>query len=163
MSVHRFETTHRLPMPREEAWRFFSDPRNLARITPPEMGFTITSDVPDEIYPGLMITYQVRPLFNLPFTWVTEITHVVSHQRFVDEQRAGPYAMWHHEHDFRDVLGGTEMHDIVHYAVPGGPIGDVINSCIVTRKIADIFAHRRSALNALFGALKEEAMPTVAG
>ncbi len=156
MSVHRIETTHLLPMPRDEAWRFFSNPRNLERITPPEMNFTITSDVPDEIYPGLMITYRVRPIFNIPVTWVTEITHVVDRERFVDEQRAGPYTMWHHQHHFRDVPGGTEMRDIVHYALPGGPIGDLINDRIVAAKVAEIFAHRRRALDRLFGVLELE-------
>ena len=156
MSVHRIETTHLLPMPRDEAWRFFSNPRNLERITPPEMNFTITSDVPDEIYPGLMITYRVRPIFNIPVTWVTEITHVVDRERFVDEQRAGPCTLWHHQHHFRDVPGGTEMRDIVHYALPGGPIGDLINDRIVAAKVAEIFAHRRRALDRLFGVLELE-------
>ena len=163
MSVHRFDTTHLLPMPRDEAWRFFSDPRNLARITPPAMAFTITSDVPDEVYPGLIITYRVRPIFNIPVAWVAEITHVVDRERFVDEQRAGPYTMWHHQHHFRDVPGGTEMHDIVHYALPGGPIGDLINDRVVARKVAEIFDHRRRTLDDLFGALKREPVRTVAG
>lgn len=154
MSVHRFEATHLLPIPREEAWRFFSDPRNLARITPPSMGFTITSaGLPDEVYPGLMITYRVRPLFNIPMTWVTEITHVVEGRRFVDEQRAGPYSMWHHEHHFSDVPGGTEMRDVVHYALPGWVVGDVINKFVVARQIETIFAHRRRVLDALFGTI----------
>ena len=161
MSVHRFETTHLLPIPRDDAWRFFSDPRNLARITPREMGFAITSDVPDEVYPGLMITYRVRPLFNIPVTWVTEITHVTPGERFVDEQRAGPYAMWHHEHHFRDIDGGTEMHDIVHYALPGGPLGDVINHRVVRQRVAAIFAHRRRVLDSLFGAITRESTRAV--
>jgi len=152
MSVHRFDETHPLPIARDQAWRFFSDPRNLARITPPSLGFRVISDVPDDVYPGLMITYRVRPLFNIPVTWVTEITHVASGERFVDEQRAGPYAMWHHEHHFRDIPGGTEMRDIVHYALPGGPIGDVVNEWVVAKKVAEIFGHRRQVLNAFFGA-----------
>ena len=163
MSVHRIETTHLLPMPRDEAWRFFSNPRNLARITPPEMRFELTSDVPDEIYPGLMITYRVRPIFNFAVTWVTEITHVQERERFVDEQRAGPYAMWHHEHSFRDAPGGTEMRDIVHYAIPGGPLGDLINERIVAGKVAAIFAHRRRTLEELFGVLSPESMQAAVG
>ena len=163
MSIHRIETTHLLPMPRDEAWRFFSNPRNLERITPPEMRFTITSDVPDEIYPGLMITYRVRPIFNFPLTWVTEITHVKKGERFVDEQRAGPYTMWHHEHSFSDAPGGTEMRDTVHYAVPGGPLGDLINERIVARKVTAIFTHRRRTLDELFGVLLPESMRKAAG
>ncbi len=156
MSIHRFETTHLLPIPRDEAWRFFSNPRNLARITPPEMGFTITSEVTDEVYPGMMLTYRIRPLFNIPVTWVTEIKHVTPGERFVDEQRAGPYAMWHHEHHFGDIEGGTEMRDIVHYAVPGGPLGDIINRCLVQRKVAEIFAHRSRVLDGMFGAIAHD-------
>ena len=139
-----------MPIARDEAWRFFSNPRNLARITPPDMRFTITSACPDEVYPGLIITYRVRPLFNIPVGWVTEITHVLARERFVDEQRAGPYAMWHHEHHFRDVDGGTEMRDIVHYAVPGGPLGDVIDRRLVRRRLAEIFAYRRHVIERLF-------------
>ena len=151
MSVHRFETTHLLPIPRAEAWEFFSSPKNLSRITPPEMDFTITSPVPKEAYAGLIITYRVRPLFGVPVQWVTEITSVVDGVRFVDEQRVGPYAMWHHEHHFRDVPGGTEMRDIIDYAVPGGPLGDVVNHFVVARRVGEIFVHRRLLLDSQFG------------
>lgn len=154
MSVHRFDTTHRLGVERDEAWRFFSDPRNLERITPAEMGFKITSPLPEEVYPGLIVTYRVRPLLNVPVTWVTEITSVVEGERFVDEQRVGPYSMWHHEHHFASVPGGTEMRDIVHYALPGGPIGDLVNHYVVARRVAEIFAHRRRVLDRLFGTLE---------
>ncbi len=163
MSVHRFDTAHALPIPREEAWRFFSNPSNLAQITPPAMGFTLTSPVPDDVYPGLMITYRVRPIFNIPVTWVTEITSVVEQVRFVDEQRMGPYAMWHHEHHFRDVPGGTEMRDVVHYAVPGGPIGDFINHRLVARQVAEIFAHRRRVLDELFGVIEAHDTHSITG
>ena len=163
MSVHRFDTTTRLPIPREEAWRFFSDPHNLARITPPDMGFDIQSEAPDHAYAGLIITYRVRPIFNIPMTWVTEITSVVDGDRFVDEQRIGPYAMWHHEHHFRDVPGGTEMRDIVHYAVPGGPAGDLVNHFVVARRVAEIFTHRRRVLTAMFGAIETPAIRSIVG
>jgi len=163
MSVHRFDTTHVLPIPRAEAWEFFSHPKNLARITPPEMGFTITSPVPDHVYAGMIVTYRVRPIFDIPMTWVTEITSVVEGERFVDEQRTGPYAMWHHEHHFRDVPGGTEMRDIVHYALPGGPIGDLINQRLVARRVALIFAHRRRVLDEMFPSAPAATLRTVAG
>ncbi len=153
MSVHRFDTTHRIGVDIEEAWRFFSDPRNLERITPTEMGFKITSPLPDAVYAGLIVTYRVRPLLNVPVSWVTEITSVVEGERFVDEQRVGPYAMWHHEHHFASVPGGTEMRDIIHYALPGGPIGDLLNHYVVARRVAEIFAHRRRVLDQLFGTL----------
>ncbi|MEI7926477.1 MAG: SRPBCC family protein [Chloroflexota bacterium] len=163
MSVHRFDTTTTLPITRDEAWAFFSDPRNLAKITPPAMGFVIKSDVPEHVYTGLMITYTVRPMFNVPVTWVTEITSVVEGVRFVDEQRAGPYAMWHHEHHFREVPGGTEMRDIIHYAVPGGPFGDIVNHYVVARRVAEIFAHRRRVLDAQFGTMDAAGLRAIAG
>jgi ligand-binding SRPBCC domain-containing protein len=163
MSVHRFDTTTVLPITREEAWAFFSDPRNLARITPPAMGFVIKSEVPEHVYTGLMITYTVRPMLNVPVTWVTEITSVVEGDRFVDEQRVGPYAMWHHEHHFREVPGGTEMRDIIHYAVPGGPFGDLVKHYVVARRVAEIFAYRRRVLDGLFGTIDEPKIRAIAG
>ena len=161
--MHRFDTTHRLAVPRDEAWRFFSDPRNLERITPKEMGFTITSPLPDEVYPGLIVTYRVRPLLNVPVTWVTEITSVVGGERFVDEQRGGPYSMWHHEHHVTTVAGGTEMRDIVHYALPGGPLGDLVNHYVVARRVAEIFAHRRRVLDRMFGTPEAPGVHAIAG
>ena len=121
MSLHRFEVVQRVPIPRSDASAFFSDPRNLAVITPPDMGFEISSDLPERIHPGLIVTYRVRPLARVPVTWVTEISHVVGGELFVDDQRLGPYRFWHHQHHFADVpggAGGTEMRDIVHYALP---------------------------------------------
>ena len=103
-----------LPISLEEAWDFFSSPKNLAKITPSHMGFIITSEFNDEkMYPGMLITYKVSPLMGIKMDWCTEITHVIDKQYFVDEQRFGPYAMWHHQHHFKVVAGGVEMIDIV--------------------------------------------------
>lgn len=156
MTLHRFETEQVLPVGREEAWRFFSDPRNLAVITPPDMGFEVTSPLPVVVYPGLMVTYRVRPLFGIPVQWVTEITHVDEGRYFVDEQRLGPYRVWHHEHRFDDVEGGIRMWDIVHYSVPLGPLGDLLNRAVVRRRVGEIFAFRRRVLEQRFGVI----MPT---
>ena len=123
MSLHRFETVQVLPVDRAEAWAFFSNPRNLSVITPPEMGFEITEEVPEHVHPGLIVVYRVRPLLGIPVTWVTEITAVVEEELFVDDQRIGPYRFWHHQHHFREVADGTEVRDIVHYALPFGPLG----------------------------------------
>ncbi len=150
MSVHRLECVQVLPLSRDEAWAFFSDPANLQRITPPDMGFEVRSPLPREAYPGLMIRYRVRPLFGVPVTWLTEITQVRAGEYFVDEQRAGPYRLWHHEHHFREVPGGVEMRDIVHYALPFGVVGDWVNRWVVARRVAGIFAHRRRVLEGMF-------------
>ncbi|MEX0784035.1 MAG: SRPBCC family protein [Dehalococcoidia bacterium] len=152
MSVHRLEATQFLPVTVDEAWRFFSDPRNLALITPPWLDFTLTSaDLPEQMYEGLIIAYTVRPALNIPVKWVAEITHVREGDYFVDEQRSGPYSLFHHEHHFRAVQGGTEMRDIVHYAAPLGPLGDLIVRLQVRGKLDQIFSYRRKVLEQRFG------------
>ena len=151
MSLHRFADISRFPISLEEAWDFFSDPRNLAVITPPDMAFTIQTDLPDRMHAGLIVKYQVRPMMNVPMTWVTEITNVVEHELFVDEQRFGPYRFWHHQHHFRAVPGGVEMRDIVHYDVGFGPIGDIVDLLVVRRRIQAIFDFRSRVLEQRFG------------
>ena len=157
MSLHRMADIQRLPISVEEAWDFFSDPRNLAVITPPDMGFEIQNELPARMHPGLIIKYKVRPLFNVPMTWVTEITHVVEPNLFVDEQRFGPYKFWHHQHHFREIPGGIEMRDIVHYDVGFGPLGDIANLLIVKPRVRAIFDFRRRVLEQRFGGLPQHA------
>lgn len=151
MKLHVLERTQRLPMALDEAWEFFTDPRNLAVITPPEMGFEVRSALPERVYAGMIITYRVRPLLGVPVTWVTEITHVREHEYFVDEQRFGPYRFWHHQHLFRPVAGGVEARDIVHYALPPG--GGVARRWLVAPKLEQIFDYRRKVLQDRFGRL----------
>jgi ligand-binding SRPBCC domain-containing protein len=152
MSVHRLDTTQVLPVSVDVAWAFFSDPRNLAAITPPWLGFTVTtSDLPDRVYAGLIVAYKVRPFLGIPVRWVAEITHVRELEYFVDEQRSGPYALWHHEHHFRAVDSGTLVRDIVHYAAPLGPLGDLLVRFQVRGKLDEIFAYRRDVLAQRFG------------
>lgn len=115
------------------------------------MGFTLTSAPPPHIYPGLIISYRLRPLLGLPADWVTEITHVEDQHRFIDEQRMGPYRLWHHEHTFRPVPGGTEVSDLVYYALPFGPLGTVVQRAVVRQRLAHIFEYRASTLRAMFG------------
>lgn len=130
-------------MSHERCWRFFSDPANLAKITPPSLGFRVLSEQPPQIHPGLMIRYRVSPLFGVPMTWVTEITHVRSPDYFVDEQRVGPYRMWHHEHTFRAVdAEHTEVIDLVHYVPPLGLIGAILNRLIIRPQLERIFDFR---------------------
>jgi ligand-binding SRPBCC domain-containing protein len=153
----------RVPLSLDDAWGFFSDPRNLALITPASLAFRLrTPDLPREVYPGLIVEYTVTPVARVPVAWVAEITHVVPKELFVDEQRRGPYALWHHEHHFREVEGGVEVRDLVSYAVPFGPLGlgDVVNALLVRRRLEEIFAYRRAILEDRFGAL--EAQPRAA-
>lgn len=140
-----------LPISIDEAWDFFSSPKNLAKITPPHMGFIITSEFNDEkMYPGMLITYKVSPLMGIKMDWCTEITHVLDKQYFVDEQRFGPYAMWHHQHHFKVVAGGVEMIDIVDYAIPFGILGRMMNSILISSEIEKIFSFRAEKIKELF-------------
>jgi ligand-binding SRPBCC domain-containing protein len=132
-------------------WKFFSDPSNLQKITPDYMGFKVLTEVPSEMYEGLVISYTVSPLFGIPMNWVTEITHVRDLHYFVDEQRIGPYRMWHHEHHFKEVEGGVEMTDIVSYVLPFGLVGKAVHPFIVKNKLNEIFEHRFKAVEQLFG------------
>ena len=134
----------------ERAWDFFSDPRNLARITPPELDFTVLTDLPERIHPGMMIEYRVRPLLGLPVRWLTEITHVEPGKFFVDEQRIGPYRIWHHEHHFRQIdAARIEVTDRITYVLPLSPLGDLVHPFLVRPQLRKIFAYREKAVNAL--------------
>ena len=149
MKLHRLDARQVLPVTLAEAWDFFSDARNLARITPPSMGFEVTSELPGKMYAGMIIEYRVRPLLGVAVQWVTEITHVEEHVRFVDEQRFGPYRFWHHQHHFRPVDGGVEATDIVHYALPPG--GGAVRGLLVEPRLREIFDYRRTALETFLG------------
>lgn len=162
MSVHRFEAAQLVPIARDKAWSFFSDPRNLARITPPDMGFRIVGSVPPHIDAGLIVRYRVRPIARVSVTWVTEITHVRAGEYFVDEQRVGPYRLWHHQHHLVPMAGGTLVRDVVHYALPFGWLGDVVNRLVVARRVRGIFAYRRAVLERAFGMPNAGPPPSVA-
>lgn len=149
--IHVRASTQVISATLDRAWDFFSDPRNLARITPPELGFTVLTDLQERVYPGMTIEYRVRPLLGIPVRWLTEITHVEPHRFFVDEQRIGPYRIWHHEHHFKALDGGrVEMTDRVTYVLPFSPLGDLFHSFLVKPQLDRIFAFREKAVNELF-------------
>lgn len=151
MKIYTLHQRQFLPIPVTEAWDFFTDPANLRRITPPYMGFDIVAGGDRKMYAGQLIQYIVRPLFGIKMKWVTEITYVDEERYFVDEQRFGPYALWHHKHFFRAVEGGTEMEDIVDYKLPMGVLGQLVHPFLVKSKLEDIFEFRRKTLVRLFG------------
>lgn len=151
MKLHQVQARQRLPASLSEAWDFFSDASNLPRITPPWLGFTVTSELPPRMYPGMIATYTVNPLPGAKVRWVTEITHVVESRLFVDEQRFGPYRFWHHQHHFREVDGGVEIHDLVHYALPLQPASGLVRRWMVAPRLREIFEFRRKALEGIFG------------
>jgi len=153
MKTYQLNFEQFLPIPLEEAWSFFSSPMNLAKITPPEMAFTVTSDKGQlkEMYPGMIITYKVSPLLGIKLNWMTEITQVQQGKYFIDEQRFGPYEFWHHQHHFKAIDGGTAMHDILTYGLPLGPLGQLANAIFVGNKVKEIFEFRRKKVIELFG------------
>ncbi|MEJ7913628.1 MAG: SRPBCC family protein [Chitinophagaceae bacterium] len=153
MSIQYIRQVQKLPITVETAWDFFSSPKNLAVITPKDLSFKITSSLGDEeIYAGQIITYTVKPLLGIPLFWMTEIGHVERYKLFVDEQKKGPYALWHHEHHFKSIEGGVEMTDIVHYKVPFGPIG-ALGMPIVKKQLDKIFTYRKLKVEELFGTM----------
>ncbi len=162
MSVHRLEATQVLPIGLDEAWSFLSDTHNLPVITPPWLRLTITSPLPERMYEGLIVSYTVRPVLNIPTTWVTEITHVAEGKYFIDEQRLGPYRFWHHQHHIAPHTAGVEMRDIVHYALPAGPAGDLVAKLAVHGRVKSIFEYRKGVLERRFGSIRHADGPAPA-
>ena len=151
MKIYQKKTTQRLPISVSEAWDFLSNPGNLKTITPEYMGFKILDGHEPKMYAGQIIKYIVTPVLGIPTTWVTEITHVEDQHYFVDEQRYGPYALWHHKHFIKKIDGGVEMEDIIDYKVPMGWLGQLVHPFIVKPKLEEVFAHRQKKLTELFG------------
>jgi len=150
--METLKSDQNLPIAINEAWEFFSSPGNLKKITPAFMGFDITSDYRGEsMYQGMIITYKVRPVFKIPLDWVTEITHVAEPYFFVDNQKAGPFKYWHHQHIFKEIDGGVQMTDIVNYAVPMPWVGSLAEYLFVKNRVNEIFDFRHKKLLEIFG------------
>lgn len=148
MKIYKLIRKQFLPMDLVTAWNFFSSPSNLARITPSHMNFEIISiSGGRKMYPGQLITYKVTVLPLIRLRWVTEITHVAAPDYFTDEQRFGPYALWHHKHHFQSVDGGVEMTDEVDYAIPFGGLGRLAHWMLVEKEVKRIFDYRFKVLS----------------
>ena len=156
MKLYSIHTKQNLPISLEEAWNFIANPKNLEVITPKSMGFKTISGDDKEMFAGQIIHYYITPLFGIKLQWVTEITHVQDRKFFVDEQRFGPYAFWHHKHFLKEIEGGVEMEDIVHYKVPMGILGQLVHPFLVKPKLEEIFAFRQKKLVELFGEFKSK-------
>jgi ligand-binding SRPBCC domain-containing protein len=155
MKIFTKHTKQNLPITIEQAWEFLSDPKNLKVITPDYMGFNILSGADRPMFPGQLIQYIVTPIAGIKTKWVTEITHVKHLEYFVDEQRFGPYALWHHKHFIRKIEGGVEMEDIIDYKLPMGFLGELVQPFLVAPKLTEIFNYRRKKLTELFGEYKD--------
>lgn len=152
MKLYQLRSRQLLPTEMETAWQFLSDPRNLQKITPDTMGFSILSGADRPIYSGLIIHYKVAPFPGLSISWVTEITHVEHGRYFVDEQRFGPYALWHHKHFLSPADNGVWMEDVVDYKMPYGVLGQWLHGWLVKKRLDQIFRYRSLKLEAIFGA-----------
>ena len=151
MKVYLLHKRQCLPVSRQQAWDFFSDPHNLAAVTPPDLRLVPFGPVPERMRPGMIVCYRVRPFPGIRATWVSEITHCMDGEFFVDEQRVGPYKLWHHQHLFHARADGTEVEDLVHYALPFGPLRLLSHPLLVRPRLERIFEYRRAALAARFG------------
>ncbi len=154
MPVYKIDFRQNLPISPEKAWSFLSDPKNLKVITPDFMGFDIISGAERSMYPGQIIQYSVSPLWGIKTKWITEITHIVEGSYFVDEQRFGPYAFWHHKHFLTEIKGGVRMDDVLHYKLPYGFLGSLAHPLLVRPKLKQIFEYRKNKLIDIFGSLK---------
>ena len=149
--MHQFKAKQFLPIDKSKAWDFFSSPKNLSLITPPEMDFKILSKLNgEEIFEGMKIDYTVKPLLGIAVRWQTEICKVQNQNYFTDRQAKGPYKIWEHTHTFSEVDGGVLMHDIVNYKLPFGFLGRTLNSILIKGKIESIFVYRKKVLATLF-------------
>ena len=154
MKIFKIHTKQNLPITIDEGWNFLSDPRNLSIITPNYMNFKITDCDFKPVYQGQIIQYTVKPILKIPLKWVTEITHVVDKKYFVDEQRFGPYSLWHHKHFIKEIEKGIEMEDVIHYKDPCGIFGEFINTLFIKKQLSEIFNYRKAKLTEIFGQIK---------
>ena len=151
MAVHRLIYKQQINADLPAVWSFFSHAANLQVITPDHLRFRVTAgDLPAEIYPGLIITYTISPILRIPLFWMTEIKHVAPQKMFVDEQRRGPYRMWHHQHHFEANNDGVLMTDIVHYELPLWFLGELARPLFVNKQLTGIFEYRRQKIASLF-------------
>ena len=151
MMVNKLFYSQKLPISLDDAWDFLSSPNNLKLITPESMNFKIIDWDKKKAYPGQIIQYTVNPVFGMKIKWVTEITQVKRNSYFIDEQRFGPYSFWHHKHFIKEIDNGILMDDIIHYKIPFGFIGEILNKVYVQNKLNKIFKYRENKLNEIFG------------
>lgn len=154
MKIYKLQKHINLPIGKEEAWSFLSDPKNLQKLMPNEMGFDIISGAETKAYAGQLIEYHVIPFKGFKTKWVTEITHVKEPDYFVDIQLYGPYKLWHHKHFIHEIENGVCIEDVVHYRVPLGFLGRIMHPIIIKPKLEEIFKTRTLRMNKLFGNYK---------
>ena len=155
MKIYHLYRRQHLNLTIHEAWKFFSSPYNLNDITPDFFHVKITSEVPEKIYAGLMISYRMKAVLGIPMDWLSEISHCDEPKRFVYEQRIGPFKFWSHEVCLTEEQNGVVLEDIMFYAMPMGWLGQFINSVLIASKLEHIFDNRRNYLHSTWGDLFE--------
>ncbi len=159
MKIYQIKEQFLLDNDLDQVWAFFSNPKNLKIITPEFLNFKFISGAEDgQIYPGKIIEYRVHPLFGIPLQWVTEVTQVKDREYFIDEQRFGPYKLWHHQHSFSQTEDGVLVEDLVHYGLSFGILGQIAREVIVKRQLASIFKYRHQKMNEVFKVLKYQSL-----
>lgn len=148
--MYQLKRTQVIPTDLQTCWEYFSAPANLSVITPDYVDFRVHTPVPEVMYEGLIIRYTIRPILGIPLTWISEITKIKEENYFIDEQRRGPYGMWHHEHHFKEVEGGVEMTDLISYRMPFGVFGKLVHRLFVRKQLESIFDYRIRKVNELF-------------
>ena len=157
MPIYTLETAQLIPASIEEVWDFISSPLNLKLITPEYMGFEVTSkNLPEKMFPGMIISYTVKPVMGIKMKWVSEITHIKEFEYFVDEQVAGPYSFWHHRHQLTKIENGVRMNDIINYKPPFGFLGNIANRLLIRKQLDAIFTYRTKKIEEIFGKFQLE-------
>ncbi|MEQ9262715.1 MAG: SRPBCC family protein [Owenweeksia sp.] len=150
-NMYVFRQVQHIPVSLEQAWTFFSNPANLARLTPPQMNFKVLGeDLPDEVYEDLIVRFRVAALPGFRVNWTSVISKVVPMVYFADVQVEGPFKYWHHQHSFRETDTGVEITDELHYLPPFGIIGKLFHPLIVKRKLSETFEYRYQKINEVF-------------
>ncbi len=149
MRRHRLEFRQVVPASRREVFAFFSDARNLERLTPPFLRFRIDSKEDIAVRAGTRIDYRLT-LHGLPIRWKSLIERYEPEHSFVDVQISGPYRSWRHLHEFLELPNGTEIRDRVDYALPLGPFGELAHLIFVKRSLQEIFAYRHNVIADVF-------------
>ncbi len=149
MKVYKLKFKQVINSSLDDVFSFFSNPENLSKITPEKLGFNILTPTPIKMKEGQLIDYSIK-LLGKKIRWRTMITEYIPKVKFVDQQLKGPYSMWHHTHEFRDLDGKVEMTDEIYYVMPFGILGRLVNFLFVSRDLNNIFKHRVEIINKIF-------------
>lgn len=158
MSIYRLRKEQFIPTDIETVWMFFATPENLKKIMPGDTQFEFLTELHGErVYRGMKIEYKIRPILNISLLWVTEIKEVMNRYRFTDVQIKGPFSLWEHTHTFTSVDGGVRMADDLRYALPLGPLGNMVNALYIRKRLHNLFDDREKAVKQYFTELNKQA------